>query len=186
MTHFCLRDCNILPKKELHSSLWVDPHILSSCLWALSKKCPSFWKILRSLSLRPSPRALAGTASSARSHAPRRLQPASSFFWNATCIYYLPIYLSVCLSTYLAMYRSLSLYLSFFLAVCLSIYPSICLTIYQSLYLSITYLSVDLSMYLSIYLAGGLSVCLSIYLANNEFFCLSIYLSIYLSMRLCT
>ena len=69
-------------------------------------------------------------------------------------------------------------YLSIYLSICLSVYPSIYLSICLSIYLSIC-----LSVYLSIYLSICLSVCLSIYLSIYLLYlsiCLSVYLSIYL------
>ena len=102
---------------------------------------------------------------------------------------YISVCLSICPSTWLCLYPSISLfvlvsnYLSMCLCIYLSISPSISLAVssdYLSICLSVhlsMYLSICLSIYLSVYLSIYLSVYLSIYLSV----CLSIYLSIYLS-----
>jgi hypothetical protein len=114
------------------------------------------------------------------------VKSGSGFTQPHLSIYFVYIYLSICLSVCLSSIYLSSVYLSICLSVCLSVfYLSVCLS---SIYLSSVYLSICLSVCLSsIYLSVCLlsiylSVCLSsIYLSVCL---LSIYLSIYLSVCL--
>ena len=95
----------------------------------------------------------------------------SLFLWLPT--YYLSMYLFICPSIYLSIFLSiylsiyLSVYLPIYLSVCLSTYLSICLSIYLSFFLafflSFFCLSINQSIYPSIYLSPAPAISISIY-----------------------
>ena len=111
----------------------------------------------------------------------RSIYLSLSFFHSITQSIYLPIYLSISLS---------SVYLSSCLPVYLSIslslfHRSICLAVYLSIYLSICLPIYGAPTYLPIYLSIYVSIYLSIYLSLSLFhlsICLAVYLSIYRSI----
>ena len=124
MTAFLLRDYNILPKRELHWSLWVILYHITSCYLAPSSKEPynavlSFHQLVENSD--------------------------ESFLLDNEALYDICFRTLKCLglcseddvNLVVSMSTYLSIYLSVDLSVCLSIYLSICGSVCLSVYVSI-------------------------------------------------